>query len=323
MAIQHAAQVVAVTGVSGYIGSEVVKQLLEKGYTVRGTVRSKSNTSKVQHLLTLSDALPGQLELFEADLLKDGDFDNVVRGADFVLHTASPFFTETSDPQKDLVDPAVNGTTNVLNAAGKAGIKRVVVTSSVAAVRSGKFTESPINGKLYTEADWNKTSTLLGEPYNLSKTLAEKVAWDLSKKHGFKLVTINPVFVFGPVLSSRADATSVLMMKSVLEGKTDELPARVCDVRDVARAHIRAIEDPSASGRHIISQPNNIPSQDVIDILKERFPQNSKLHGKDGDSSPIIDNSKALKLLGRLHPVSETMIDMAVTMIQLGVVKPE
>ena len=132
MATQHAAQVVAVTGVSGYIGSEVVKQLLEKGYTVRGTVRSKSNTSKVQHLLTLSDALPGQLELFEADLLKDGDFDNVVRGADFVLHTASPFFTETSDPQKDLVDPAVNGTTNVLNAAGKAGIKRVVVTSSVA-----------------------------------------------------------------------------------------------------------------------------------------------------------------------------------------------
>ncbi len=136
MATQHAAQVVAVTGVSGYIGSEVVKQLLEKGYTVRGTVRSKSNTSKVQHLLALSDALPGQLELFEADLLKDGDFDNVVRGADFVLHTASPFFTETGDPQKDLVDPAVNGTTNVLNAAGKAhdkaGIKRVVVTSSVA-----------------------------------------------------------------------------------------------------------------------------------------------------------------------------------------------
>lgn len=82
------------------------------------------------------------------------------------------------------------------------------------------------------------------------------------------------------------------LLQSILEGKTDELPARVCDVRDVARAHIRAIEDPSASGRHIISQPNNIPSQDVVDILKERFPQNNKLHGKDGDSSPIIDNSK-------------------------------
>ena len=132
MAPNHASHIVAVTGVSGYIGSEVVKQLLEKGYTVRGTVRSKSNTSKVQHLLKLSDALPGTLELFEADLLKAGDFDDVVRGADFLLHTASPFFTSSNDPQKDLIDPAVNGTTTVLEAAGKAGIKRVVVTSSVA-----------------------------------------------------------------------------------------------------------------------------------------------------------------------------------------------
>lgn len=132
MAPSSAAHVVAVTGVSGYIGSEVVKQLLEKGYTVRGTVRSKSNTSKVQHLLKLSDALPGTLELFEADLLNSDDFDEVVRGSDFVLHTASPFVTSVGDPQRDLIDPAVNGTTSVLTAAGKAGIRRVVVTSSVA-----------------------------------------------------------------------------------------------------------------------------------------------------------------------------------------------
>lgn len=83
-------------------------------------------------------------------------------------------------------------------------------------------------------------------------------------------------------------------MQSLLEGKTDELPARVCDVRDVARAHVRAIEEPSASGRHIISQPNNIPSQVIVGILKNRFPHNTKLHGKDGDSSPVIDNSKVI-----------------------------
>ncbi len=93
-------------------------------------------------------------------------------------------------------------------------------------------------------------------------------------------------------LYEKTAKTCSSLLQSVLEGKTDELPARVCDVRDVARAHIRAIEDPSASGRHIISQSNNIPSQTVVNILKERFPQNSKLHGKDGDSSPIIDNSK-------------------------------
>ena len=93
-------------------------------------------------------------------------------------------------------------------------------------------------------------------------------------------------------LCKKTSKTCFSLLQSILEGKTDELPARVCDVRDVARAHIRAIEDHSASGRHIISQPNNIPSQVVVDILKDRFPQNSKLHGKDGDSSPIIDNSK-------------------------------
>ena len=128
------AAVVAVTGVSGYIGSEIVKQLLEKGYTVRGTVRSTSNTAKVQHLLKLFDALPGKLELFEADLLQPGDFDKVLGGADFLMHTASPFLTKVEDPQRDLIDPAVNGTTSVLDAAGKAGVKRVVVTSSVAGI---------------------------------------------------------------------------------------------------------------------------------------------------------------------------------------------
>lgn len=95
-------------------------------------MRSKKNTSKVSHLLALANALPGTLDLYEADLLKEGEFDDVVKGADFVLHTASPFFTETSDPQKDLIDPAVKGTTTVLHSAGKAGIKRVVLTSSVA-----------------------------------------------------------------------------------------------------------------------------------------------------------------------------------------------
>ena len=115
---------------------------------------------------------------------------------------------------------------------------------------------------------------------------------------------------------SSPDMAVYLCMQSLLEGKTDELPARVCDVRDVARAHVRAIEDPSASGRHIISQPNNIPSQVIVDILKKRFPDNSRLRGKDGDTSPIIDNSKVihkhptppscLKLLQARHLQVET-----------------
>lgn len=128
-----AAYVVCITGISGYIATELCKQLLEKGYTVRGTVRSLKNAQKVEHLKKLGDALPGKLELFEADLMVGGSFDNVMDGVDYVFHTASPYSFSVEDPQKDLVDPALKGTNNVLNSVAKhkETIKRVVLTSSV------------------------------------------------------------------------------------------------------------------------------------------------------------------------------------------------
>lgn len=123
------------------LGFAAAKQCLARSDTLhtqslcRGTVRSKQNTSKVSHLLKLAEALPGKLELFEADLLKEGDFDDVVRGVDFVLHTASPVLLSSENPQKDLIEPAVNGTTTVLTSAGKAGVKRVILTSSTAGTK--------------------------------------------------------------------------------------------------------------------------------------------------------------------------------------------
>jgi nucleoside-diphosphate-sugar epimerase len=128
------AYVGVVTGAAGFVGSELVKQLLERGWTVRATVRDTSDSKRVDHLLRLANALPGSLQLFEADLLREGSFHAACAGADFVFHTASPFFITTADPQRDLVEPAVAGTRNVLAACAAAGstLKRVVLTSSVA-----------------------------------------------------------------------------------------------------------------------------------------------------------------------------------------------
>jgi nucleoside-diphosphate-sugar epimerase len=136
------AYVGVVTGAAGFVGSELVKQLLERGWTVRATVRDTSDSKRVEHLLRLANALPGTLQLFEADLLRDGSFNAACAGTDYVFHTASPFFIQAADPQRDLVDPAVAGTRNVLAACAAAGatLKRVVLTSSVAGARRPRRT---------------------------------------------------------------------------------------------------------------------------------------------------------------------------------------
>lgn len=318
-----------VTGASGYIGSELVKQLLEKGYNVRGTVRDPSNKQKVAHLQALADALPGKLELYAADLLQLGSFDEAVRGVDIVFHTASPFQQQVEDPQRDLVDPAVKGTTNLMDSVvkHKNGIKRVVLTSSVAAVRSTKSPAPPKNGELYTCADWNESSTLESEPYPLSKVLAEKAAWDIAKREGISLVTINPVFVVGPVISSRVDATSIRLLKDVLEGRATTFATGnlwYVSVQDVARAHVRAAEVTDARGRYLVAASEcSLPGSQVVDILKARFPNITSLaKGEPGEQTRKLDISKLTQL--DIKPISEAeaLGDMAQSLIALGVAQP-
>ncbi|KAK9809557.1 hypothetical protein WJX73_001526 [Symbiochloris irregularis] len=161
--------VAVVTGASGFVATQLIKQLLEKGYTVRGTVRSVKNRRKIESLQTLAEALPGNLELREADLMQRGSFDEAIAGADYVFHTASPYFATADDPQRDLVDPSVKGTTNVLGSVSKSKstIKRVIMTSSVAAVNITG--EKPSKGDRFTEEDWNTGSSLTHEPYRYSK----------------------------------------------------------------------------------------------------------------------------------------------------------
>jgi len=315
-----------VTGASGFVPGEVVKQLLSKGWNVRGTVRSLSNKDKTQHLTKMSEALPGKLTLHEADLLKKGSFDEIVKGADYVFHMASPFLSTWEDTQKELVEPALNGTATVLESVGKStdSVRRVVLTSSLAAAL--KMKSGPKNGKLYTEEDWNTDSEADKEGgYMYSKTVAEKKAWELSEKLGFELVTIMPSLVLGPVTGNRNDGTSLNVMKAILENESSELPFPfIVDVRNIAEAHIAAAVTPSAKGRYLVSNASTVPNCQVIAILEERFPALQFQKAKQEDSKQVLVNDKVQKELGvKIVDPKDTIIDMACTMIQNGIAVPK
>lgn len=238
---------VCVTGASGFIASHLVEQLLAAGATVRGTVRDPSNERSVGHLR----AMPGadeRLTLFAGDLLDPDGFDAALEGCVAVAHTASPYALTVDDPQRDLVDPAVKGTRHVLDAATRAGtVKRVVLTSSMAAV-----TDEP-DGRVLTEADWNDRSSLTRNPYYYSKMLAEREAWSIAEKAPWGLAVINPFLVIGPSYT-KALNTSNRTLRDMLNGTYPgliDLNWGFVDVRDVARAHVRALEVPGASGRYV------------------------------------------------------------------------
>lgn len=246
-----------------------------------------------------------------------------------MFHAASPFAIDVADPEAQLVRPAVEGTRSVLGACVKAKVKRVILTSSVAAVRGGKSAAKPKNGKLYTEEDWNDTSTVAnGEAYWVSKTAAERLAWDLAREHGLSLAVIAPNFVMGPVLSSALpDPLSVSFLKAWLEGKPSSGDIVFApDVRDVARAHILAATRPQAHmQRYIVSDAAATSPAAISRILKARFgatydiPESSE----ECDTTPSVDNTKAQRELGlQLTPLATSLEDMAVTMIQLGIATP-
>lgn len=239
---------VAVSGITGFIGAQVAADLLKRGYTVHGTVR-KNTPERVAHLTNLDGSI-GELNVFEADLLSENSFDAAVETCDYAIHVASPYAMEVSDAQKELVEPAVKGTLSFLGSCKKAGVKKVVLTSSLAAIADGG-----VKGKVFDESDWNTHSSLKYLPYYYSKAQAEKAAWDFIEKEApeIKLVVINPVAVFGPSLVKSVNETAAIL-KNIVDGMFGgivDLELPVVDVRDVSEAHIRAMESDSASGRYL------------------------------------------------------------------------
>jgi len=264
MTVTHAP--VLVTGAAGFVASHVVSLLLARGYTVRGTVRS---LAKVKDLAPLR-ALPGaaeRLELVEADLLSAAAFEAAAVGCEIVIHTASPYTLDAKDPQRDLVDPAVQGTENVLAACKKAGtVRRVVLTSSMAAI-----TDEPEGDRVLTENDWNTRSTLERNPYYLSKTLAERAAWAFVERErpGFDLVVINPFLIIGPSIGPSLNTSNQLfvdLLKGTYPGVMN-LTWGFVDVRDVAEAHVRAMENDAASGRYVCAG-ETIAMRPLVELLE-------------------------------------------------------
>lgn len=270
---------VLVTGGTGYVASWIIKQLLDMGCEVRTTVRNLSAKDKFAHLTNLSVKSKGILQFFEADLLKPGSFDAAMNGCELVIHTASPFFISgIKIAQKQLIEPAVEGSKNVLQSVEKTeSVKRVVLTSSVVALYGDAADILTEKGGVFTEASWNTTSSEKHQPYAFSKTLAEKLAWEMAGKQSrWDLVVINPGFIMGPSLSKRTDSTSIDMMLQMVRGKFKTgVPAGdmgFVDVRDVAKAHILAGFTPDASGRHICVESEH-SMLDMADEIRKNYPQ--------------------------------------------------
>lgn len=245
--------IVCVTGASGFVGSHIVDRLLAKGHRVRGTVRDPNDREKTAHLVAMGERHPGHLELRRADLLELGSFDDVIAGCTSVVHTAAVARLSARDPMRDIIAPSVDGVNNVLSAVRKSGtVRRFVHTSSAAAVYS-----QPKPGVVYDESRWNDDATVKSDPYGLAKARAERSVWSFVEAvDGISAVSINPVLVLGEAFTAAHVRSSLGVLRDLLVGTFPAAPKfwfNLVDARDVAEAHVRAVEDESIEGRFLLS----------------------------------------------------------------------
>ncbi|MFE1687232.1 SDR family oxidoreductase [Streptomyces albidoflavus] len=264
---------VLVTGGSGFLAAHCIAQLVEDGHRVRTTVRDPAKRASVAASVRAAGAtvLEG-LSFAEADLTRDEGWAEAVDGCGHVLHVASPFPARQSEDERDLTGPAREGTLRVLRAATRAGVERVVLTSSFGAIGYGH----PARPRPFTEEDWSDLSGPGVTPYIKSKTLAERAAWEFVREEGAapELAVVNPVGIFGPALGPRLSG-SLQLVQAMMEGRMPGVPdlyTAVVDVRDVAGLHLRAMAAPEAAGRRFIAAAGDaVPFAHLAAILRERL----------------------------------------------------
>jgi dihydroflavonol-4-reductase len=262
---------VALTGASGFLARHVARRLLEDGYRVRATLRTLSREGEVR-----AAVLPGlapdageRLSFARADLGADEGWAEALDGCEALIHTASPFPLARPRDRDALVGPAVGGTRRALEAAALAGASRVVLTSSVVAIRH----EGP--PAVQDEADWADPEAITTTPYARSKTLAERAAWDLARERGLQLTVINPGFILGPILGGAA-GTSAELVGRLLKGRDPMLPnldVMAVDARDVAAAHVLALSRPATAGERIAAVAGDLSFPGMARILKATYPE--------------------------------------------------
>jgi dihydroflavonol-4-reductase len=344
--LDNKSNTVLVTGASGFVGTHCVLHLLEQGYRVRGTLRKLDRGKYLREVFSRHTQATDNLEFVQTDLLKDDGWAEAVSGCEYVLHVASPFPSQMPENESDLIRPAVDGTLRVLSAASKANVKRVVLTSSVAAIQGG-------HGEMVRDFDENDWSDLGGEidAYAKSKTLAEQAAWkyvrNQESNQPLELAVINPSSVMGPLLDGTDLGTSATTIRDFMSGAypgTARISWFLVDVRDVASAHLAAMINPRANGNRYICASEFIWLTDVAKLLNENFGKRgykvSTLQFPDwlvkfyalldksvksevpnlGKESRV-SNQKIKDQLGiQFRSAAEAVLSMAESLIQLGVI---
>jgi nucleoside-diphosphate-sugar epimerase len=335
---------VLVTGGSGYIGSWCVAGLLQQGYTVRTTVRSRAREGQVRAVIGKIADAQNRLTFFEADLMSDKGWDEATGGCDYVLHVASPLGVQEPKDPNVLITPAREGAKRAINAAIKAGVKRVVMTSSVAATHPSSNADEYVAD----ETVWTDPTAPGESAYGQSKTYAERAAWELIKERGGNttLATVNPALVLGPVMSGDF-SESIQVVQRLISGKVPGIPRlgfNVVDVRDVADLHIRAMTMPEAAGERFIAantfawmgemaatlrarlgeKAAKVPTRKVPDFVLRfvsLFDRDLTAVTPSLGKKHSYSSAKAQKVLGwKPRPLDDTLVDCANSLISNGLV---
>jgi len=331
---------VMVTGATGYVAGWLVKNLLDKGHTVHAAVRDPGNDTKLRFLNGSAAQAAGTIRYFKTDLLVPGSYADAMQGCELVFHTASPFTSAVDDPVAELIEPAQQGTRNVLEQANETpAVRRVVVTSSCAAIYGDNVDLKSTSNGVYTEEIWNTSSSVDHQAYSYSKVLAEREAWEIhGKQDRWDLVTINPSLVLGPGINPNGTSESFNIFRQLGDGTMKTGVPRwglgVVDVRDLAEAHYRAGFTPEAKGRYIVSGDDS-DLADLAAVLRKHFGKRYPLPARTVPKwliwlvGPMInktmtrrvisrnvglpfraDNSKGVRELGLSYrPLEETVVE--------------
>lgn len=317
---------ILVTGASGYVGTQLTAALLRAGQgPVRAQVRSAAREEGLRAAVRRGNADDAGLEVVTADLMSDEGWKAAMDGVEQVYHVASPIPAAQPDDPEELVVPAREGALRVLRAARAAGARRVVLTSSFAAIG---YTAKP--GAEFTEDDWTDPDMPGLAAYPKSKTVAERAAWDFMNAEGggTELVTVNPTFILGPPLTA-ATGSSMYLIKAMFSGAMSVAPRHrfgIADVRDVADAHVRAMAAPGAAGKRfiVVSDAPPISYLELASLLRQRFgalAAKAPTAEAPGDELPrlLIRNDRAKHELGwRPRPAETTVVDTVQNLRERG-----